>query len=31
VDWPVREYLLVRSRLSAEGPRYDVVERFPLG
>ena len=31
VDWPVREYLLVRSELSAEGPRYDVVERFPLG
>lgn len=31
LDWPVREYLLVRSQLSAEGPRYDVVERFPLG
>lgn len=31
VDWRVREYLLVRSQLSPEGPRYDVVERFPLG
>jgi 2'-5' RNA ligase len=30
VDWPVREFLLVRSRLSAEGPRYAVLERFAL-
>ena len=31
VDWPVREYVLVSSRLSAEGPRYDVLERYRLG
>lgn len=30
VDWPVREYLLVRSRLAAEGPRYEVMGRVPL-
>ncbi len=30
VDWPVREYLLVRSRLSSDGSRYEVMERFPL-
>lgn len=31
VDWPVREYVLVRSQLSAEGPRYEVLERYRLG
>ena len=31
VDWPVQEFVLVRSRLSAEGSRYDVLERYPLG
>ena len=31
VDWPVREYQLLRSQLSAGGPRYDVLERYPLG
>jgi 2'-5' RNA ligase len=31
VDWPVQEFVLVRSRLSAAAPHYDVVERFPLG
>ncbi len=30
VEWPVRELLLVRSALSAQGSRYEVVERFPL-
>lgn len=30
VDWPVREYLLVRSRLSSEESRYEVMGRFPL-
>ena len=31
VDWPVQEFVLVRSQPLAEGSRYDVVERFPLG
>jgi 2'-5' RNA ligase len=30
VDWPVREFVLVRSRLSAVGPDYEVLERFAL-
>ena len=30
VDWPVREFLLVRSALSSKGASYDAVERFPL-
>jgi RNA 2',3'-cyclic 3'-phosphodiesterase len=30
VDWPVREFVLVRSRLSDGGPRYEVLERFAL-
>ena len=30
VDWPVRDFLLVRSQLSSEGPRYEVLERFAL-
>lgn len=30
VDWPVNEFLLVRSNLSSEGSRYAVLERFPL-
>jgi 2'-5' RNA ligase len=30
VDWPVKEFVLVRSRLSSEGPSYEVVERFAL-
>jgi 2'-5' RNA ligase len=30
VEWPVREFLLVRSRLSAGGPRYEVLERCAL-
>lgn len=31
VDWPVTEFVLVRSRLSAAGPGYEVLQRFPLG
>ncbi len=30
IDWPVDEFVLVRSRLSKEGSHYDVLERFPL-
>ena len=31
VDWPVQEFVLVRSRLLAEGPRYDVLKSYRLG
>lgn len=30
IDWPVDEFVLVRSLLSSEGSRYAVLERFPL-
>jgi 2'-5' RNA ligase len=30
VDWPVDEFVLVRSLLSNEGAQYAVLERFPL-
>jgi len=30
IDWPVNEFVLVRSSLSSAGARYDVIERFPL-
>ena len=30
VAWPAREFVLVQSRLSGEGPTYTQVERFPL-
>lgn len=30
VAWPVREFVLVRSRTSARGSTYEPVERFPL-
>lgn len=30
IDWPVDEYVLVRSVLSSEGSQYSVIERFPL-
>jgi 2'-5' RNA ligase len=30
VEWPVDEFVLVRSVLSKEGPRYAVLERFAL-
>jgi len=31
LEWPVTEFLLVRSDLSPEGSRYTVLERFPIG
>jgi RNA 2',3'-cyclic 3'-phosphodiesterase len=30
LDWPVREFILVRSTLSSAGSAYDVLGRFPL-
>lgn len=30
VDWPVDEFVLVRSRLSEAGSHYEMLERFPL-
>jgi 2'-5' RNA ligase len=30
LDWPVREFLLVRSSLSSKGSTYEPLERFPL-
>lgn len=30
LDWPVAEFVLVRSELSNEGSQYATVERFPL-
>jgi 2'-5' RNA ligase len=30
LDWPVAEFVLVRSVLSQEGSRYEVLERFAL-
>jgi len=30
VQWPVREFVLVRSMLSREGASYEVLERFAL-
>lgn len=30
VEWPVREFVLVNSTLSAEGPSYDVLGRYAL-
>ena len=30
LDWPVEEFVLVRSTLSDEGSSYDVLERLPL-
>ena len=31
LDWPVREFSLVRSSLSAAGSKYEVLKRFALG
>jgi 2'-5' RNA ligase len=31
IEWPVREFVLVRSQLSREGSRYEAMERFALG
>jgi 2'-5' RNA ligase len=30
VDWPVAEFLLMRSSLSSAGPSYEALERFAL-
>jgi 2'-5' RNA ligase len=30
VDWPVREFVLVRSRMSTRGAAYEPMEHFPL-
>lgn len=30
VDWPVREFCLVRSSVDSNGSTYDIVERFAL-
>ena len=30
VQWPVREFVLVRSMPASEGASYEVLERFPL-
>jgi len=30
IDWPVEEVALVQSVLGGQGPRYEVIERFPL-
>jgi 2'-5' RNA ligase len=30
VEWPVREFVLVRSSVSSKGSTYDIVERFAL-
>lgn len=30
VAWPVRDFTLVRSRVSSKGSTYEIVERFPL-
>lgn len=31
LEWPVTEFLLVRSDLSPQGSRYTVLGRYPLG
>lgn len=31
VAWPVREFVLARSRLAREGAAYEIVGRWPLG
>ncbi len=31
VDWPVEQFVLVRSSVDSKGSTYDVLERFPLG
>ena len=30
VEWPVKEFVLVRSSVSSAGPSYTPVQRFPL-
>lgn len=31
LDWPVNEFLLVRSSLSPKGSTYEPLDRFPIG
>ena len=31
VFWPVREFVLVESRSTADGPAYEVRRRYPIG
>ena len=31
IDWPVREVVLMQSVPGGQGPRYEVLERLPLG
>lgn len=31
LEWPLTEFVLMNSELLPEGPRYEVLERFPLG
>lgn len=31
VAWPVREFVLVESKLSSDGARYEAIGRWPLG
>ncbi|OGA79877.1 MAG: 2'-5' RNA ligase [Betaproteobacteria bacterium RIFCSPLOWO2_12_FULL_65_14] len=31
VDWPVQEFVLVRSSVDSKGSTYQILERFPLG
>jgi RNA 2',3'-cyclic 3'-phosphodiesterase len=30
VDWPAREFVLVRSTATLDGSRYEVIQRFPI-
>ena len=30
VSWPAEEFVLVCSRLSSQGSRYEIIDRFPL-
>lgn len=30
VEWPVEEFVLVRSSVSSKGSTYEILERFPL-
>jgi 2'-5' RNA ligase len=30
VDWPVEECLLARSAPQTQGPRYEILQRYPL-
>ena len=30
IVWPVSDFVLVKSELSREGPRYEILQRYPL-